>query len=130
MITIDGSVSNEATGLRASAVRVYGVDDRFWKFHESPAMAPRNRDVLVSEALARELGSVPDNALLLRIAKPSEIPIESLHSRKEDLGSTVRLTVRETLAANALGEFSLQPQQGSVRAVFVALPWHHAARTR
>src|SRR2546425_2071281 len=134
MIAIDGTVSNEASGLRASGVRVYGVDERFWKFNESnvagpqreqPAraagQAPRSREILVSEALARELGTVPGNALLLRVQKPSEIPIESLHSRKEDLGSTLRLTVRETLAGNALGEFSLQPQQSAVRAVFVPL---------
>ena len=131
LIAIDGTVNNEASGLRASGVRVYGVDERFWKFHESnvagsqPARAdghaPRNREILVSEALARELGSVPGNALLLRVQKPSEIPIESLHSRKEDLGSTLRLTVRETLASDALGEFSLQPQQSAVRAVFVPL---------
>src|SRR6266480_2176806 len=74
MIAIDGTVSNEVSGLRASGVRVYGVDERFWKFHESklassleqPArQPPRNREILVSEALARELGSVPGNALLL-----------------------------------------------------------------
>ncbi|MEP6912599.1 MAG: FtsX-like permease family protein [bacterium] len=133
MIAIDGTVSNEASGLRASGVRVYGVDERFWTFHESkvapqreqPARAdgyaPRNREILVSEALARELGSVPGNALLVRVQKPSEIPIESLHSRKEDLGSTLRLTVRAILAGDALGEFSLQPQQSAVRAVFVPL---------
>jgi len=132
LIAIDGAVSSEASGLRASGVRVYGVDERFWKFHEGSGSqrvhlapgtdaAPRNREVLVSEALARELGSVPGNALLLRVQKPSEIPIESLHSRKEELGSTIRLTVREILAADALGEFSLQPQQSAVRAVFVPL---------
>ena len=132
LIAIDGTISNEATGLRASGVHVYGVDQRFWKFHEGSrsqrvqlapgtGAAPRNREVLLSEALARELGSAPGNALLLRVQKPSEIPIESLHSRKEELGSTIRLTVRETLAADALGEFSLQPQQSSVRAVFIPL---------
>ena len=130
MIAIDGTVSNEASGLRASNVRVYGVDERFWKFHESKVassleqaagQAPRNREILVSEALARELGSVAGNALLLRVQKPSEIPIESLHSRKEDLGSTLRLTVREVLAGAGLGEFSVQPQQNAVRAVFVPL---------
>ena len=75
----------------------------------------------MSESLARELGSGAGDSLLLRIEKPSAIPIESLHSRKEDLGSTLRLTVRQTLSGDALGEFSVQPQQGSVRAVFVPL---------
>ena len=36
-------------------------------------------------------------------------------------GSTLRLTVRAVLPASSLGEFSLQPQQGDVRAAFVPL---------
>lgn len=134
LIAMEGTVSDEGSGLRASGVRVYGVDERFWKFHERAFAAssggrlasganqtPRNREVLLSAPLARELGSVSGNALVLRMQKPSEIPIESLHSRKEDLGDTLRLTVNGILGADALGEFSLQPQQGAVRAVFVPL---------
>ena len=59
--------------------------------------------------------------MLLRVQKPSEIPVESLHSKKEDLGRTLRLTMREALSSDALGEFSVQPQQGETRAVFVPL---------
>jgi len=59
--------------------------------------------------------------LLLRMEKPSAIPIESLHGRKEDVGRTIRLTVRGALDSSSLGEFSVRPQQSSVRAVFVPL---------
>ncbi len=55
------------------------------------------------------------------LQKFSEIPIESIHSKKEDLGTTLRLEVRQILDARALGEFSIQPQQTEVRAVFVSL---------
>jgi ABC-type lipoprotein release transport system permease subunit len=37
------------------------------------------------------------------------------------VGRTIRLTARETLAASNLGEFSLRPSQGAVRAIFVSL---------
>lgn len=126
LIAIDAMVKNEATSLRASGVRVYGVDDRFWKFHARASaagggQAPRNREVLVSEALARELGSAPGHALIVSVQKPSDIPVESLHARKEDLSSTLRLNVRETRVGDATVEFSLQPQQGAVRAAFVPL---------
>ena len=97
------------------------VDERFWKFHGRENRAPINREILVSEALARELGSNPGDALLLRVEKPSEIPVESLHSKKEDLGRTLRLTLREVLVSDGLGEFSIQPQQSETRAVFVPL---------
>src|SRR6185436_1195954 len=53
--------------------------------------------------------------------KPSDIPLESLHSKKDDLGKTLRLNLAEILDSAALGEFSIQPQQSGVRAVFVPL---------
>ena len=121
LIALEATVTHEPSKRVGSGVRIYGVDERFWRFHSRPDAAPRGHQVLVSDSLARELGTRAGDSLVLRIEKPSEIPIESLHSRKEDLGSTLRLTVRETPAADALGEFSVQPQQSAVRAVFVPL---------
>jgi hypothetical protein len=103
-------------------VKIYGVDDRFWKFHSvGGGKTPDNRNALVSQSLASELGSGPGESILLRIEKPSDIPIESLHGRKEDPGKTIRLSVSGVLGGESLGEFSLQPQHGAVRAVFVSL---------
>ena len=53
--------------------------------------------------------------------KPSAIPAEWLHGRKDDAGRAMRFTVRQALPAAELGEFSLRPQQGVVRAVFAPL---------
>src|SRR3984893_14979753 len=33
MIVVQGLVSDQTRGLRASRVLVYGVDDHFWRFH-------------------------------------------------------------------------------------------------
>ena len=121
LIALEGTITHEASKRLGSGVRVYGVDERFWKFHGRENRAPLNREILVSEGLARELGSSAGDALLLRVQKPSEIPVESLHSKKEDLGRTLRLTMREALSSDALGEFSVQPQQSETRAVFVPL---------
>lgn len=123
LIALNGLVVDEKSGRRASSVQVYGVDDRFWKFHGLPGVVkpPADRQALLSPDLARELGTEAGQTTLLRIEKPSAIPAGSLHGRKEDLGRTIRLTFRETLAASHLGEFSLQPTQGAVRAIFVSL---------
>jgi ABC-type lipoprotein release transport system permease subunit len=122
LIVLNGLVTEEKSGRRASEVQVYGVDARFWKFHgRDQVTAPTERDVLLSPDLARELGSSAGQTVLLRIEKPSAIPAGSLHGRKDDLGRTIRLTAREPLAASNLGEFSLRPSQGPVRAVFVSL---------
>ena len=122
LIALEGAVTHEQSKRVGSGIKVYGVDERFWKFNaQSGKQSPQSREVFVSESLAQELGASVGNSIVLRVQKPSDIPVESLHSRQEELGSTMRLTVREILGADALGEFSLQPQQTAVRAIFIPL---------
>jgi putative ABC transport system permease protein len=123
LIALDGLLTHEPSRRRAGDVRVYGVDERFWKFNGMAVEPPQDRQVLLSESLANELGTAAGDSILLRIEKPSDIPVESLHGRKEDPGRTIRLNLRSVLPAASLGEFSLRPQQGPVRAIFVSLPF-------
>ena len=117
MIAIEGVVAHEKSGRRAAGVQVYGVDERFWKFQGEPGTAPRSRQLLMSAALMRELSAADNDSILIRVEKPSAIPLESLHGRKEDVGKSIRLALHDA----AFREFSLRPQQGEVRAVFVPL---------
>jgi putative ABC transport system permease protein len=121
LIALEGVVEHEPSHRRAGGVRVYGVDERFFQFNGVANVALENRAVWISEGLANELGSRAGESLLLRLEKPSDIPIESLHGRKEDPGKTIRLNVNGALARASMGEFSLQPQQGVVHAMFVSL---------
>ncbi len=123
LIALDGVVEHERSHRRAGGVKVYGVDDRFWQFNGVPTVTFGNRQTWVSEGLANELGSQAGDSLLLRIEKHSDIPLESLHGRKDDPGKTIRLNVSGALPRQSLGEFSLQPTQGAVRAIFVSLPF-------
>jgi ABC-type antimicrobial peptide transport system permease subunit len=124
LVIAEGLVTHEASGRRAVAAQVYGVDARFWNFHGRPnaaARAPQRDEALLSPSLAAELGASVGDAVILRVEQPSDIPVESLHGRKDDVGSSARLTVRATLPASELGEFSVRPSQTEVRAVFVPL---------
>ena len=117
LVATTALVTHEDSGRRASSVLVYGVDERFWRFH---GLAPRE-GVFVSPALAADLNARSDDVLLTRLQRPSEIPLESLFAQKEDIARTLRLTVSGTLPRSEMGEFALQPQQGEVRALFVPL---------
>ncbi len=117
LVVANGFVTHEPSGRRAGGVLVYGVDERFWRFH---GLNPPG-DVMVSPALARELAVTPGDVLLTRLQKPSAIPIESLFGRKDDVGRTLRLSVGGVLGRDQLGEFALRPQQSEVRAVFAPL---------
>jgi ABC-type lipoprotein release transport system permease subunit len=121
MILAQGFVSVQAREARAGKVAIYGVDDRFWTFHGVAVASPTEREALLSPALANELGVQTDDTILIRAQHPSDIPIESLHGRKEDAVRTLRATVRSVVPRESLGEFSLQSQQGAVRAVFLPL---------
>jgi putative ABC transport system permease protein len=117
LITATAIVTHERSGRRAANVAVYGVDERFWSFHGLDTAA----GVYASDALARELEARPDDVLLARLQRPSEIPLESLFGRRDDPGRSLRLTLTAPLSRQRLGEFALAPQQSEVRALFVPL---------
>jgi putative ABC transport system permease protein len=123
IILFEGVVTHSTTGRRTSGVQVYGVDERFWKFHgrEGQRQPLEDNKIFVSSGLVEEVGGEAGETLLLTIEKPTAIPAESLHGRKDDLGRTIRLTVREILSTTELGDFSIRPQQGAARTIFVSL---------
>src|SRR6476646_9623811 len=121
LISLEGTVTHEPSKRVASKINVYGVDDRFWRFNQSLHHAPDSRNVFVTPDLARELGTAIGDSILVQVQKPSAIPLESLHSKKENVGKTLRATVAEILTGEALGQFSIQPQQAGVRSIFVSL---------
>ena len=120
-IALEGIVTGSNDGRRATRVQVWGVDGRFWRFHGSQENRLAGRDALSSPALAAELGLRPGDPVLLRLEKPSAVPLESLHGRKDDSARTIRLRFAGSLTAGQLGEFSLRPQQGAVRNLFVPI---------
>ena len=117
LVVANGFVTNETSQRRAGSVLVYGVDERFWRFHGLEALD----GVYASPALASEIEANEGDVLLTRLQRPSEIPIESLFGRKDETGRTVRLTLAGVLPRDRLGEFALQPQQAAVRALFAPL---------
>ncbi|BDC50174.1 ABC transporter permease [Bryobacterales bacterium F-183] len=120
LIALEGLASKQG-GERAGGVFIYGIDERFWGFHSKAAPQFANGETMLSPGLARELNAQPGDTVLLRLEKPSAIPRESLHGRKEDTGRSVRLRVAGVLPREAMGEFALRPSQGEVKAAFVHL---------
>ena len=123
LIAVEGFATHQESGSRAGGIQVYGVDERFWAFHglDAEGRVPEPGGVAVTSGLARELGVAVDDTLLIRLQKPSSIPVGSLHGRRDDLGRTMRQRVQAVLPSDELGEFSFRPQQGLSRAVFVQL---------
>ncbi len=101
LVVSEALVTAQVSGRRAGRVLVYGVDDRFWRFHGVDPPPMGDRGALVSPALAAETGLAVGDAALVRVAMPSAIPLESLHSDKDAVGRSLRVTVSGVLARRA-----------------------------
>jgi ABC-type antimicrobial peptide transport system permease subunit len=123
VLALQGVVRHPSSGRRATRVSVYGVDARFFALHGSAGLPPASSAIRLSPALATELGAAPGDDILVRIARPTDIPADSLHGRRDDIGRSVRLELEPAHADPAadMREFSLSPGQAPVRAVFIAL---------
>jgi putative ABC transport system permease protein len=122
IIYLKGIVTQEQTGLRAYSVNIYGIDDRFWKFHGvSHSPFPNDRAAFVGAPLAERLNLKPGDGLLLRVEAPQAIPREWLYGRRDTVGRTIRLNCSTILPSSKMGDFSLRPNQGTVYSLFVPL---------
>jgi len=122
LIALTGAVTNDRNRRTASRVAVFGVDERFYRFHgRSTAVAPHGRDLWMSEALARELEAATSDVVIVRVAKPSDIPLSTLQGRRENAGARLRFTLARVVGQDALGEFALTPTQGPSLAIFLPL---------
>lgn len=121
LVAVRGVATHATSQRRAGDVQVYGVDDRFWSFQGRPDPELGRRSALLSEALARELGAADDDAVLVRFDAAADIPGSSLFGRRDEAARALRLSVAGVLPPENLGELSLHPRAGRVRAVFVPL---------
>jgi len=122
IIYLKGIVIQEKTRVRVQDVNVYGIDERFWKFHGiANQLPPADRSALVGSGLAHQLDIRPGDGLLLRVETQQSIPREWLYGRRDSIGRTIRLDCREILDAGKLGEFALHPSQGNILSIFVPL---------
>src|SRR5688572_13358539 len=121
MIAFAGAVAHDESKRSAGRVMVYGIDERFGRFHGVEGLTLEGREALISPALASELGAKDGDGVTLRIAKPTDIPLSTLQGRKEITGERVRLTVKRVLDRASLAEFSLSPSQGPVLAIYVSM---------
>lgn len=121
IVSLPGVATQVASLRRTGDVLVYGVDERYWSLQGVALPVLGARDAIVSDALAAELQAAAGDAILVRLHAASDIPGSSLFGRRDDPARAIRLTVRGVRPRSELGELSLRPRSGAVRAVFLPL---------
>jgi ABC-type lipoprotein release transport system permease subunit len=133
VVGLRGSMSRvDATGReqsRTGRVQVWGVNSAFWNLgRDRPtdtALLEWNsagRDsIVLSEVLARELGTAVGDTVLVRVEAPSDIPREASLGRKADTVRTLRLDVVGIADRRTMGSFGLDANQRSPRNAFAPI---------
>ena len=121
LMLAEGAVVHAGTRRLAARVQVYGVDERFWAFHERPSEPLERRSALLSPELARELDWKEGDSLLVTLQQQAATPAETLHGRRDSSGTTLRVRGSRVLRPENLGEFSILQRGAAVRTLFLPL---------
>jgi putative ABC transport system permease protein len=115
-----------ADANRLNRAWVYGVNSNFWLLatdDETPA-APGPQEALINEETARVLGLQPGDDMVLRLARPSTIPLEAPLSQDDESNTAVaRVRVKAVLTETQLGRFSLATDQAVPANIFLDREW-------
>lgn len=132
-LTLLGSAIHSGSDARASAVNIYGVDQKFASLFPDDPMSGKLDlvrkpgqlfpSVIINESLSDELGAQAGDAVLLSYHRLSTVPGASLLGSREssDNLDSLRLTVSQILPDRQLGRFGLRTRQHLPLNAFVAL---------
>jgi len=131
LIALEASIEVAETGARANQVTLYGVDDRFAQFFDSPPLpadrsgdpSGRLRFLYANGPLLCTLGATEGEFMILTLQRPSEIHREFLFGREETEDRVVRRRVRlgARVPDEAGGRFSFEPNQSIPLIAYVRL---------
>lgn len=129
-ILLNGVVVAPEKQTRVSKVNVLGVDSAFFQFWEDETV-PRvtgpggARQIVINEALHRELNVQVGDALLVNFPQVVDIHPEFLFGQRDasETIQSLRLTVSEIIPTQNAGRFSLWPHQSVPLNAFISLPF-------
>ncbi len=123
VLTLRGTASFDGGGepVRTGGVRVYGVDERFWKL--GPARTPvfGGEGAVLNDRLAQRLGVRTGDEVLFRIDKPSLLSRDAPLSTVDDATVTARVPVAGVISDAEFGRFGLEANQAPPLNAFLPL---------
>ena len=129
-ILLNGAVVAPEKQTRVSKVNILGVDGAFFQFWEGETVpqvtgAGGPRQIVINEALRRELNVQVGDALLVHFPQVVDIHPEFLFGQRDasETIQSLRLTVSEVIPTQDAGRFSLRPHQSLPLNAFISLPF-------
>ena len=123
LLQLPATATREDDSARANRVQVFGVQDSFWSFGQSPRQRTdlTNGVVLLNEALAAQLRATAGDTVVLRLHKPSALSRDAVITPRDDTSVALRLTVQGIVTGPELGNLNLATAQTPPLNAFVRL---------
>lgn len=119
----DGAGQKETR--RSGNVQVVASDPDFWQLDSSgvnPSQLPSGDEIILNEALAKELGVSVGDLVTLRLPAEQAVPADSPLGRRDSESEGIpRLKIVEIVPNRGLGRFSLQPSQATPLCAYVPI---------
>ncbi|MCA9117817.1 MAG: FtsX-like permease family protein, partial [Planctomycetaceae bacterium] len=121
--TGSGSGSHAGGIRRVNQVRLYGVDERFWKLAATGGQAePEAGQIILNQRVAEQLGAEAGSTISVRLETPSAIPRDTLLGKTQEASIELNPTVQVVLPeASGLGRLELNPNQQLPLVAFMPL---------
>ncbi len=125
VLQLRGLIASDDGARRANRIEVLGVDRRFFEVGaaQNPLGDSPNQAIVLNKPLAVKLGVGVGDEVVLRIEKPSLMPLDVPLTPDSGLSIAFRLVVKAIAGDSDFGRFSLQANQIAPLNVFVPLQW-------
>lgn len=125
VMQLPGVASSKGGAMRTGIVDVFGIDDGFFGMSTSgqPRNAPDAGHALLNQRLASQLGVVAGDEIIVRVEKPSLMPVEATMATVDEISFALRVTVDGIVDDHQFGRFGLRTSQVPPFDVFVSLAW-------
>ncbi len=107
---------------RASSILIIGGDASLWDVSRiRPKQIPKEREVVLNQALADDLGAKIGDEITLRMPKEQAVPADSPLGKRDDLSQSLpRLQVIDIIPNQGFGRFDLRASQKPPKNAYVA----------
>jgi putative ABC transport system permease protein len=125
VMQLPGVASSNGGAMRTGIVDVFGIDDGFFAMSTSGQQrnAPDAGHALLNQRLATQLGVAAGDEVVLRVEKPSLMPVEATMATVDDISFGLRVTIDGVVDEQQFGRFGLRTSQVPPFNVFVSLAW-------
>ena len=125
VMQLPGVASSDGGAMRTGIVDVYGIDDGFFGMSTggNARKAPTAGHALLNQRLATQLGVAAGDEVVIRVEKPSLMPVEATMATVDEVSFALRVTIDGIVDERQFARFGLRTSQVPPFNVFLSLTW-------